>query len=134
MRKKRFLGLWLDELVAHLIEFRNNITIFENVVSGYGIYKREQMFDRRKKFSLDINWLSDYLHNLKNELVKYDRVVLFGPPKMRRELYKQLRSNKKFRSSIVMDSRHNKTMSEKQMDDFVRNYFGGSVLGGAGQP
>src|SRR6185503_12120244 len=125
MKEKRNLGLWLDDLVAHFIEYRSERTIFENVVSQYGIYQRELQHDRRKKFKIAFNWLGEYFKNLKDRIGTYDRVILFGPKKIKQMLYKQLRSDRKFsKVDIKVDSGSDSTkMSDKQMDDFVRNYF-----------
>lgn len=124
---EKFLGIYLDHDLAHIIEYRNGKTIYETLSSGYhdvtrrdAIRKDEasEINESKRKLQQLLKYYKALLHHMQN----YTRIVLFGEGEAKNELYKLALSMPELRKADICVSKKT-IVSDQQADVFVREYF-----------
>lgn len=125
MATAKKLGIWMDHSRAHLMEFTSS-PIHTNVIEvgtptdnartpGSGenqIHKREQ------------HQLTVYYKRLREAILHYEEVIIFGPTDAKVELLNTLRKDHHF-ANIKINIQDADKMTENQQHAFVRKYFSG---------
>jgi len=118
------LGIWMDHSVAHLIEFNNAEMVSKKIeakssngANKHGSHKGENSMNQKENHQQ-----AEFYKILGTEILKYDRLILFGPTDAKLELFHLLSLDHHF-DKIIIELKQTDKMTENQEHAFVRDYF-----------
>jgi stalled ribosome rescue protein Dom34 len=125
MKDTKRMGIWMDHSNAILMDLTKDTIAEKNVISDFMHQERAENMHKSEKLinNKERQQQSEYYKILGNSIKKYKDVVLFGPTDAKDELLELLKSDVKFKN-IKIESKHADNMTENQMHDFVKAYFG----------
>jgi hypothetical protein len=132
---KKNIGIWIDTKQAVIIKLSNNTHAVKRInskietrerVEGegkkYGRFGGQYLTyekNRQNKKKLQTN---QFLKVLLKELGSFDKIVLFGPSKMKRLLEKEIKNNIQLSNKLA--GTHNaELITENQMVAWVKDFF-----------
>lgn len=117
------IGVWMDHSSADFIDLyeqKNNHTItskFTNNVKQDALNRNENLMHNKE------NQLHEaYYKNIAEALLKYDRVLLFGPTQAKVELHNYLNKDSHFKD-IKIDIETADKMTTNEKHAFVKDHF-----------
>lgn len=124
MEKNRLLGIWMDHSDAFLMELQNDNIVTNSIISEANRKVREDKWDGHEKgiHTKEQHQQSSYYKKIRDTIVDYQEVVLFGPTDAKSELYNLLRNDHIF-ENIKIEVLNSDKMTEAQMHTFIREYF-----------
>jgi stalled ribosome rescue protein Dom34 len=124
MKNKKYLGIWMDHSMAHLMELTTSGTETRTITAqptNFGIdtnlKKDESRIQNKEQYHL-----ADFFKKLTEVIRDFDDVILFGPTEAKVELMNTLRKDHRF-DKIKIETRSSDKMTENQMLAFVKDYF-----------
>ena len=124
MKTAKRLGIWMDHSIAHVMELTNDSIETRTIESGSKLPKEEQNIkDERFMLNREQNQLTFFFKELSDIIKDFDDVILFGPTSAKKELLNILKKNHLF-EKIKIEIKTTDKMSEKQLQAFVKEYFG----------
>lgn len=123
MEKRKNLGIWMDHSNAHLIDIdaeKNNCSL----TSDFTTEAKEEALSRSENVmhNKEQQMHEAFYKEIANEILKYDKVLLFGPTRAKDELHNFLNEDLHFKEvSIEIESADN--MESNQRLAFVKNHF-----------
>ena len=124
MKTRKRLGIWMDDSIAHLMEFTNKhfeIKTIEskltNEVKKESLSNSESLMHNKKK-----RILLDYYKKLSEAIKDYEQVILFGPTNAKIEFFDLLSEDIRF-LKIKFEIKNTDKMTENQQQAFVLEYF-----------
>ena len=124
MKTAKHLGIWMDHSIAHIMEITDGKIVTSSVKSGFTKQEKEQgsasvenLGHTNKQLQL-----SDYYKQLRNIIVNYEEVLLFGPTTAQNELLNLLKADPDF-EKIKIEVKHADEMNVNERIAFVRGYF-----------
>jgi stalled ribosome rescue protein Dom34 len=125
MKSTKYLGIWMDHSVAHIMELKDN-TIVSNTIESETHQGEKQNYgkDESLKHSKEQKQLSEYFDKLTNVIKDYNDVLLFGPTDAKNELFNLLKTERLF-NDIKITVKNADKLTENQMHAFVKEHFGG---------
>jgi stalled ribosome rescue protein Dom34 len=123
MKKEKTLGIWLDHASAELIDL-NLDTKMETIVSEFTFETKEEILSRseRSMHNKRQQMQESYYKEIGQTILKYDKVVLFGPTNAKTELHNYLKEDLHFKD-IQIDVEAADKMTNNEKDAFVKNHF-----------
>ena len=123
MEAKKYLGIWMDHLNAHLIDLnfkKNN----HSIVSKFTFYAKEEGCNKSENImhNKEQRIYASYYKEIADEIYKYDNVLLFGPTSAKVEFYIFLNKYLHFKDIKIGIESADK-MSDNEKNAFVKNYF-----------
>lgn len=125
-------GIWIDAKTAYIIDpekgivssVQSNIEDFHpaggargnSPFSSQDAIKDTQLLERKK------HQIKSFCCEVMNHIDPQSELVIFGPAQMKIELEKALKESDEFKS-IVTDIQPADSMSENQLQEWVRNYY-----------
>jgi hypothetical protein len=124
MTIEKSLGIWMDHLNAHIMEFTTDPIETTTVESKFTHQEKEQTLHRGENLmhNKEQHEEADYYKELGEIIRNYNDVVLFGPTDAKVELLNVLRKDHHF-ADIVIEIKSADKMTENQQHAFVREYF-----------
>jgi len=124
MTPQKSLGIWMDHLNAHIMEFTTDPIETTTVESKFTHLEKEGALKRGENLmhSKEQHEENDYYRELGKIIRDYNDVLLFGPTDAKVELYNLLRKDHRF-ADIVIEIKQTDKMTENQQHAFVRDYF-----------
>jgi hypothetical protein len=124
MGKNKFLGIWMDHSDAYLMELINDTIITKSIVSETDHKEREDKWDGHEKgiHTKEQHQQLSYYKKLRDAIIEYQKVVIFGPTDAKNELFNLLKADHLF-EGIKIEVLNSDKMTESQMHTFVREYF-----------
>ncbi len=119
MKTTKYLGIWMDNSTAHLIELGQE-TAETNVIHSkqeQGMGKNENLMHNREQ-----RLQTEYYKELGEVIKNYEEVILFGPTNAKVELMNILKENHHF-DNIKIDVKPADKMTDNQQIAFVKDYF-----------
>jgi hypothetical protein len=118
------LGIWMDYVDAHLMEFVSGASKTKTRSSDFtfaprklsGVESANQVRNKEQHHQ------AEYYKKLGEEILNYEEVILFGPTNAKVELLNILRSNHLFREIKIYIEQTDK-MTENQQHGFVIRHF-----------
>jgi hypothetical protein len=124
MATEKKLGIWMDHLNAHLMEYHSiegehNITDLPltHQAKDHSTGSSENVINNKEH-----QQQSDYYKKLGDAIKNYNEVVLFGPTTAKVELFNTLKTDHHF-ADIKIDVQQADKMTENQQHAFVKHYF-----------
>jgi len=120
---KNNLGIWMDHSTAHLIDI-NSKNECRSIVSKFTSETKEEalntseslMHNKRQQMH------EAYYKEIRDEIIKYNHVLLFGPTNAKVELHNYLNKDLHFKD-IIIDVEPTDKMTNNEKDAFVKNHF-----------
>lgn len=127
METKKYLGIWMDHLTAHLIDL-NTITKNHSITSAFTFNAKENALKRSENLlhNKEQQMHELYYKEIAEEILKYDNVLLFGPTNAKDELHNFLDKDLHFKD-IKIDIESADKMTDNEKDAFVQNHFKSKV-------
>ncbi|MFI5148831.1 MAG: hypothetical protein ACHQRM_03795 [Bacteroidia bacterium] len=124
MSRKAALGIWMDHMDAHLIEWTTPILETKTISSAFTHQVKEHSLGEgeRVMHNKEQHEQAAYYKHLGEVIRNYTEVLLFGPSEAKTELFNLLKSDTRF-SEIRFQIRHTDKMTENQQHAFVKGHF-----------
>jgi len=124
MKSTKYLGIWMDHSIAHVMGFEND-TIVTNTVESHLIPPPDGQSlypDKESVSDTSQEQRSEYYQKLSDLILDYESVVLFGPTESKNELFNLLIYNHLF-DKINLAIKHAVQMDEIERTKFIRANF-----------
>lgn len=133
---KKNIGIWIDTKQAFIIKLStngnhlikkidSNIETRERVEGEskkYGRFGGQYITYERNRSNKKNEQINQFLKNLLKEIENCDKVVLFGPSKMKKLLKKEIKSNIQL-SKKLLGVHNSELLTENQMIAWVKDYY-----------
>jgi hypothetical protein len=136
MKSSKFLGVWIDESIAHLVELRDKDAEIRTIESDY---KRIERIAGEKPDGVRVGHFrasnneyskhmrkdelqAQYYKKLMDEVKRFDEILLFGPTRAKNKLFNLLNRDSKFANKKI----HMEVevyMTRNQMKNYVKKYY-----------
>lgn len=127
MATEKKLGIWMDHLNAHLMEYHStegghSITELPltHQATDHSAGSSENVINNKEH-----QQQSDYYKKLGDAIKNYNEVILFGPTTAKVELFNTLKTDHHF-ADIKIEVQQADKMTENQQHAFVKDYFSNS--------
>lgn len=124
MKRNKKLGIWMDNSIAHLMEFSEEPFEVKTIESKFTRQEKEKKLAKGESFMFnnEQQLQSDYYKKIGNVISHYDDVLLFGPTNAKKELYNLLKEDSHY-SGIKIKIMETDKMNPKQKQAFVIQHF-----------
>jgi hypothetical protein len=124
MKRNKQLGIWMDHSNAILFKMIKDSITEELILSDSTQHNEEHSSELHEKMihTKEQSQQSGYYRKLRDAIVNYEDVILFGPTDAKSELLNLLRTDHLF-NDIKIELRNSDKMTKNQMHAFVREYF-----------
>jgi len=124
MTQARYIGIWMDHSVAHLMEYKHDPIETITVASKFTHQAKENALGKSENLmhNKEQHQQSEYYKNLGEVIKNYDEVLLFGPTSAKVELLNSLRADH-LHTTIKIKIRQTDKMTENQQHAFVKEHF-----------
>lgn len=124
MSTTKKLGVWMDYSSAYIMEFSENTHEIEIIQSKF---KTKTKLEPKQKGDKHLHLIADqckadYFKKIASTILKYDKVLLFGPTDAKKELYNLLTKDHHF-SKIRIYLKQTGKMTLNQRNRYLFNYF-----------
>ena len=123
MKTQKNLGIWMDHSIANLIDLyveKKSHAIASKFTSDT---KEEALNTSERSMHNKRQQMNEaYYKEIADEILKYDRVLLFGPTNAKTELHNYLNQDLYFKD-IQIDIESADNMTDNEKDAFVKKYF-----------
>jgi stalled ribosome rescue protein Dom34 len=123
MKTQKNLGIWMDHSIANLIDLYVEKKSHA-IASKFTSDTKEEALNRseRSMHNKRQQMNEAYYKEIADEILKYDRVLLFGPTNAKTELHNYLNQDLYFKD-IQIDIESADNMTDNEKDAFVKKYF-----------
>jgi stalled ribosome rescue protein Dom34 len=123
METQKTLGIWMDHLNANLIDLyaeKNS----HSISSEFTFDIKEEALSRSENLMHNKEQQMDeaYYKEIADEILKYNKVLLFGPTNAKSELHNYLNKDLHFKD-IKIDIEAADKMTDNEKVAFVKNHF-----------
>ena len=118
------LGIFMDHSSAHILEYTHETMETKTIESKFTHFEKEESWKRSENLmhNKQQHEQHDFYKKLEDVILKYERVILFGPTNAKSELHNLLKKDHRF-ANIEVEVEDTDKMTENQQHAFVRNYF-----------
>ena len=124
MKRNKKLGIWMDNSIAHIMEFSEEPFEVKTIESKFKHQEKEKKLAKGESFMFnkEQQLQSDYYKKIGNVIANYNDVLLFGPTNAKKELYNLLKEDSHY-SGIKIKIMETDKMNPKQKQAFVIQHF-----------
>ncbi len=124
MKTDEKLGIWMDNSIAHIIEFTTTAFEKETVETDFTHQDKAEVLARSEAsmHNKEQQLQADFYKKLETIILNYDTVVLFGSSNAKKELFNILNEDNRFADKKIELKPADK-MTDKQRLAFVSDYF-----------
>ncbi len=124
MKTEKKLGIWMDHLNAHIIEFSSDVKDTQTITSDFTHQDKEETLQRSESemHNKEQHKQATYYKALIAIIRNYEEVILFGPTEAKVELFNFIREDHKY-DKIKIEVKNTDKMSNIEQHHFVRDYF-----------
>jgi hypothetical protein len=124
MATAKKLGIWMDHLNAHLMEFTVDPIETKTIQSDFNHRAKELSLHKgeNRMHNKEQHQQAEYYKKLGNVIIHYKEVLLFGPTNAKIELLNTLLADHHF-EKVRIEVREADKMTENQEHAFVKDYF-----------
>lgn len=124
MARAKDLGIWMDHLNAHIMEFTTDPIQTKTITSKFTHEAKENSLGKgeNQMHIKEQHQQSEYYKRLGETIRNYEWVVLFGPTDAKIELYNILKADQRF-SKIRIEIKPTDKMTVNQQHAFVKEHF-----------
>ncbi|MEO8515376.1 MAG: hypothetical protein ABI426_01460 [Flavobacterium sp.] len=124
MKTIKKLGLWMDNSMAHVIEFISEPFKIISIESEFTTEEKEStlMKGESHMHNKEQQKQKEYFKKLSEVIANFDEVLLFGPTNAKAELFNILKQNHRF-AHIKIEVKESDKLTPNQELAFVRDHF-----------
>ncbi|MFN3490350.1 MAG: hypothetical protein ACK4YV_14515 [Emticicia sp.] len=124
MKTTKYLGIWMDNSMAHIIEFGQETVETNIIYSKFTHQEREQSLVKNENVmhNKEQHLQTEYYKELGELIKKREEVILFGPTNAKVELMNILKEDHHF-DNIKIEVKSADKMTDNQRVAFVKDYF-----------
>jgi len=124
MKTEKKLGIWMDNSVAHIIEFTDQWNELKTIESNFSHLDKVESLAKSESLmhNKEQQLQTEFYKKLENVILNYNDVLLFGPTNAKTELFNKIRKEHHF-DNIKIAVKEADKMSAVQKITFVSNYF-----------
>lgn len=124
MKATKYLGIWMDNSTAHIIEFGQETVETEVINSKFTHEEREQSLSKgeNRMHNKEQQLQAEYYKELGELIKNYEEVILFGPTNAKVELMNILKEDHHF-DNIKIEVKSADKMTDNQQVAFVKDHF-----------
>ncbi len=124
MKSIKRLGIWMDYSNAHLMEFSENPSEIETIESNFTHEEKEKKLAKGESFMhhKEQQMHAVYFKKIAEEILKYDKVLLFGPTNAKLELFNLISKDNRF-VKIKIHIEEADKMNASQRQSFINKHF-----------
>jgi hypothetical protein len=123
MKDLKYLGIWMDHSVAHLIDLDAPIP-HRSIRSKFTAHVREEVLHKGENHMhhKEQQMHEAYYKDLSQAILPYNRVLLFGPTDAKKELHNFLNHDLHFKD-IAIEVESADKMTDPEKTAFVKKHF-----------
>ncbi len=124
MKTSKKLAIYMDHLVANLIEYTNSAVQFNIIESNFHHQEKEAILQKGESHmhNKEQHLQNKYYEKLGDEILHFDQVVLFGPTSAKSELYNSITNDNRF-SKIKIKVENSDKLTPNQQIAFANICF-----------
>lgn len=124
METVKKIAIYMDHFKANIIEYTNIATTIKTIKSGFNHFEKEKILQKGEIHShnKEQDMQNEFYLNLREELLNYDNVLLFGATNAKTELSNILKADNKF-ANIEMIIKNTDKLTENEQIAFVNDCF-----------
>ena len=124
MSIEKKLGIWIDHLSAHLMEWSNNAVEVKafDAINTEPIEAAPQNNNQQQNGDVEEHKQAAFYKRLSDAVRHYNEVLIFGPTDAKVKLLNLLKEDNSF-EHIKIASQQTDRMTEHQQNAFVQEYF-----------
>jgi hypothetical protein len=120
MYTTKSIGIWMDHVSAHLIEFRN--LRVETVILRAKIKEKHKYLQTKEETSDENDQQQNYFKKIFEHIMPYENILIFGPNEEKNMFENYLLKQENFDCMKVVSLIADK-MTDNHKHAFVNNYF-----------
>ncbi len=124
METKKYIGIWMDHSVAHIMEPKNNTIVTNSIKSEFNkdvkenaLHKNENLMHNKEQ-----HMQAKYYKEIADAIKDYHEIVVFGPTTAKDELLNLIKTDRHFENKKIAVE-HADKMTENQQHAFVNKHF-----------
>ncbi|WP_264564287.1 hypothetical protein [Flavobacterium sp. N3904] len=124
MKTRKKLGIWMDNSIAHIIEFTDQWEELQTIESNFTHQDRVSSQSKSENIMHNKEQQSqaEFYKKLEDIIVKYDTVLLFGATNAKTELFNKTQKDHRFENTKI-EVKETDKMSKSQQISFLTDYF-----------
>ena len=117
-------AVYMDHFMANIIEYITSAAIVKTIKSEYNLYEKEKIIQKGESnmFNKEQDLQQQFYVKLRDELLDYNSVLLFGSTNAKTQMQNILQTDKQF-SDVEVTIKNTDKLSEKEQIDFVNECF-----------
>lgn len=124
MEAQNKVAVYMDHFIANIIEYKQEATVGKTIKSEFNHFEKEKILQKGESHlhHKEQDFQQKFYEQLKEELLTYDSILLFGATNAKTELLHILQANTKFLNAIITLKNTDKLTLNQQVE-FVNNFF-----------
>ena len=122
MKIVKKIRLWMDNSIAHVIEFVLEPLKIVTIESEPIISEKNIVIGEKRIHNKEQQQQKEYYKKLSEVISHYDEVILFGPTNGKSELFNIIKGDHRF-ANIKIEVKQTDKLTSNQQLAFVRDYF-----------
>lgn len=124
MNTNTHVGVWMDHSIAHIMELAGDKIISHTIENEFSHADKQQAAGRSEHLmhNKEQQGQAAFYKKIGEAMKPFREAVVFGPTTAKNELMNRLKAQAGF-DSIKMEAIHAGTMTTKEQQAFVRDYF-----------
>ena len=118
------IAIYMDHFTANIIEYINTATSIKTIKSEFNHFEKEKILQKGEIHShnKEQDMQNEFYLKLREELLNYNNVLLFGATNAKTELFNILKADNKF-ANIEMIIKNTDKLTENEQIAFVNDCF-----------
>lgn len=124
MKNLKKIAVYMDHFTAEIIEYSNFATALKTIKSEFNHFQKEEILQKGESHlhNKEQDFQQQFYSNLREELLGYNSVLLFGATNAKTELLHILQADPNF-TNVTFTLKNTDKLTEKQRIAFVNDCF-----------
>lgn len=118
------IAIYMDHFTANIIEYTNTATAIKTIKSEFNHFEKEKILQKGEihLHNKEQDMQNEFYIKLREELLNYNNVLLFGATNAKTELSNILKTDNKF-TNVEIIIKNTDKLSDKKQIAFVNDCF-----------
>ena len=124
METNKKIAVYMDHFTAVIIEYTNSAEAIKTIKSEFNHFEKEKILQKGESHmhNKEQNLQQEFYSKLRQELLNYDTILLFGATNAKTELLNILQTDTKF-LNVEISLKNTDKLTENQQIAFVNDCF-----------
>jgi hypothetical protein len=124
METTKKIAIYMDHFVANIFEYNNSAEAIKTIKSDFNHFEKEKILQKGESHlhNKEQDMQQDFYSKLRDELLSYNSVLLFGATNAKTELLNILQADAKF-LNVEFTLKNTDKLTENQQIAFVNDCF-----------